>query len=112
MYPSSFFLSFFSALKQQELVGKMVKCVRKHKRMFCFDSEPHGWSVAMLDLDRDSFFSLQRKMYVYMVVVFVHVGKIKRRFYLWKKRNNIGALCLCVLGKKSSFGAAELLLSG
>lgn len=50
---------------------------------------------------RQLFSLKKKKMYVYMVVVFVHVGKIKRRFLSLEKRNNIGALCLCVLGKKA-----------
>jgi hypothetical protein len=96
-------------LKQQELVGKMVKCARKHKRMFCFDSEPHGWSVAMLDLDRDSFFSLKKKnVYGCCVCVCTRWQNKEKVLSLEKKKQYWS---LCVFGEKSSFGAAELLLS-
>lgn len=99
----SFF--FFCIETTRELVGKMVKCVRKHKRMFfCFDSEPHGWSVAMLDLDRDSFFSLKKKKctYTYGCCVCTRWQNKEKVFISWEKETIlVHCVCVCMEKKKA-----------
>lgn len=68
-----------------------------------FYSHPHGWSVEMLDLDRDSLEKCLR-------FLCGHIGKIKDVFlvFIWEEET-ILVSCACVCWKSSS-GAAAIVV--